>query len=315
MRAPPQRRSAPGGAPARSQGGAAGQNPAQNSPKGKAAAARPSRSGHAPGKPGGAGLVELHPALALAAALLVVLAALGLTLATGGRGRALHARASAYADRTLASLGLRVARVQLQGASGFARPYILQAAGVEPGRSILGLDLADLRARVERVGYVKSARVLRLLPDTLRLSVTERPRLAVWQHAGRVGVVDDQGRPIDGADPGLFPDLPLIVGEGAPEAAAAVLPAVQARPRLMQRLEALVRVDARRWDLRLKDGGLIQLPAEGEDAALIQLDQLDQRSRLLELGFERIDLRDPEMVTVRPRAAAARPSVDSAPVL
>jgi cell division protein FtsQ len=54
----------------------------------------------------------------------------------------------------------------------------------------------------------------------------------------------------------------------------------------------------------MKDGGLIQLPASGEDAALIQLDKLDQRSRILELGFERIDLRDPELVAVRPRQVA-----------
>ena len=73
----------------------------------------------------------------------------------------------------------------------------------------------------------------------------------------------------------------------------------------MAGIEALVRVDDRRWDLRLKDGALIQLPALDEDAALIQLDQLDQRARVLELGFERIDLRDPEMIAVRPRAAAA----------
>jgi cell division protein FtsQ len=69
----------------------------------------------------------------------------------------------------------------------------------------------------------------------------------------------------------------------------------------MERMEALVRVDNRRWDLRLKDGSLVQLPATGEEAALIQLEQLDQKSRLLELGFERIDLRDPAVVAVRPR--------------
>ena len=32
-----------------------------------------------------------------------------------------------------------------------------------------------------------------------------------------------------------------------------------------------------------------------------ELDQLDQRSRILELGFARIDLRDPDMIAVRPR--------------
>ena len=84
-------------------------------------------------------------------------------------------------------------------------------------------------------------------------------------------------------------------------AAAAILPEVAARPRLAERVEALVRVDGRRWDLRMKDGSLVQLPAVDEGAALIQLEQLDQRSRILELGFERIDLRDPTVVAVRPR--------------
>ena len=83
--------------------------------------------------------------------------------------------------------------------------------------------------------------------------------------------------------------------------AGRTLALLRSRPQLLQRMEALVRVDDRRWDIRLNDGGLIQLPAENEDSALIQLDQLDQKARILELGFARIDLRDPEMVAVRPR--------------
>jgi cell division protein FtsQ len=77
------------------------------------------------------------------------------------------------------------------------------------------------------------------------------------------------------------------------------------RPRLRQKLEALVRVDGRRWDLRLKDGSIIQLPAVGEDQALMQLDELDRRQGLLDLGFARIDLRDPEMIAVRPKEGGA----------
>jgi cell division protein FtsQ len=72
----------------------------------------------------------------------------------------------------------------------------------------------------------------------------------------------------------------------------------------MERMDALVRVDDRRWDLRMKDGSLIQLPAVGEEESLMRLEQLDQRSRILELGFERIDLRNPDVVAVRPRQPA-----------
>ena len=155
------------------------------------------------------------------------------------------------------------------------------------------------------MGWVKSAKVVRLLPDTLVIAVVERQRLAVWQNQGQTQVVDVEGKVIEEANPSNFSNLPLVVGVGANEAAPAIMPMVLSRPRLVSRLEALVRVDQRRWDLRLKDGGIIQLPAVGEDSALIQLDQIDQKSRILDLGFERIDLRNPEALAIRPRAGSA----------
>ena len=73
---------------------------------------------------------------------------------------------------------------------------------------------------------------MRLLPDTLVIAVSERPRLAVWQHGGQTSVVDKDGQIIPEADAGLFSDLPLIVGEGANETAAALLPEItRAAPR------------------------------------------------------------------------------------
>ncbi len=256
---------------------------------------------YAPAKLAGASRVGLHPRAATAAAGAVLLGGLVLMLATGGRAQALGGAITAGLDHRAATMGLRVKAVRIEGASDFSRPYIMAAAGLSPDRSILGLDLDAIREQVEQVGWVNDARVVRLLPDTLMIRVSERPRLAVWQHKGLTEVVDIKGQVIPEADPGRVPGLPLVVGEGANEAAAAMLPLLAGRPRLTQRLEALVRVDARRWDLRLKDGTLIQLPAGGEDGALIQLDQLDHQARVLDLGLERIDLRDPTTTAVRPR--------------
>jgi len=246
------------------------------------------------------------PVRTLVAATAVLLIGGGLiAAASGGRGQAVAATIGHGVDTSFSELGFRMARVDVRGASAFAEPLIRDAVGVSDGSPSLGVDIAALRERIEKVGYVRSATVARMLPDVLVVSVVERNRQAVWQHAGQIHVIDDHGKVIPEANPGLFSGLPMVVGEGADEAAHDILPLVQARPRLMTRLEALVRVDGRRWDLRLKDGSLIQLPSLGEDAALIQLDQLDQRSRLLELGFERIDLRDAETVSVRPRGQPA----------
>ena len=81
----------------------------------------------------------------------------------------------------------------------------------------------------------------------------------------------------------------------------------------MGQVWALVRVDGRRWDVLLKDNSLIQLPAQGEDAALMRLDQLDRDQQVLSLGFSRIDLKTPE-IHVRPKANTAA-AVTPAPLV
>lgn len=280
--------------------------PALKAPPAKASAAKP------PAKLTAARGVGLSPIAALNAAGAVIAAGLFLVLFTGDRAAAGVGAVETSIDSRLAAAGFRVDAIHLTGASPQAKDKILAAAGVQVGQPILDVDLDAVRANVEGSGWAKSAKVVRLLPGALVISVVESRQMAVWQHAGKTEVIDQNGEVLKGADPGSFPGLPLIVGAGAEEAAADILPLVSARPRLTQRLEALVRVDRRRWDLRLKDGALIQLPAVGEESALIQLDQLDGRSRLLELGFARVDLRDPEMVAVRPKSAPVNLTVASA---
>jgi cell division protein FtsQ len=248
--------------------------------------------------------VGMPPRLALAACLLVLLMVAVAVLATGRRGEFLARSARSAFETQFASLGFRVGVIHLQGATPQAQAEILAAAGLKTGAPILTLDLAAVRARVERVGWVEHARVIRLFPDTVVIAVDQRPLVAVWEHAGRTVVIAADGTVVTKVDPGSFPVLPLVVGDGANVATSGILPLIQARPRLRERLDALVRVDSRRWNLRLKDGGLILLPATDEAGALARLDQLDQTSRILDLGFARIDLRDPEMMIVRPREAA-----------
>ena len=275
---------------------------------GRRAAGRETKSAARPNKSQSAGL---GPKLALAVGGLVIVggALAGVVLAGHDHSRAVlpanpaPAHASPIA-RLFAPLGFRLERVEVQGAPDMARADILRAAALAKDTPILDLKLDALRQRVEDTGWVQDAKIVRLLPDTLVIAVTPRTPTAVWQHEGVLKVVDTEGRLIGGADPARFPALPLVVGEGAAEEARNILPLLRQHPAAMSRIDALVRVDGRRWDLRLKDGSLIQLPAIGADSALIQLDQLDQKQQLLSLGFERVDLRDPDEVVVRPRPAS-----------
>jgi cell division protein FtsQ len=256
---------------------------------------------------------RLSPQHVLMVAAGVLTAALAGVLATGGRGQQLADAVGAGVGGRFGDMGFRLEAVHVQGASAMATPDIVRAAGVSRNDPLIGMDLEALRQRVEAVGWVEEARVVRLLPNTLVIAIKERRQLAVWQHNGRSVVIDDKGQVIREANPARFTTLPLVVGAGGAEHAGEILPVLVQRPKLMARMEALVRVDDRRWDLRLKDGALIQLPAVDQEQALIQLEQLDLRSRILELGFERIDLRNPDVVAVRPRPPAPPPTTPAAP--
>lgn len=288
--------------PARVRGGSLAQ--AKPRPKAssssRSASSRGGARGAAPGKLHGAyGRLPARWALGITAGVLTL--GVGLILFTGDR---LHQTSQAIGHGIagqLAGAGFKLAALHVEGASTIAQSDIVRATGLYRDQPILGLDLNEVRSRVERVGWVKSARVVRLLPDTLVIAVSQRPTVAVWQNRGRLHVVDDHGVIIPEADPARFADLPLVVGEGANVSAASILEELHRYPRVTQRMEALVRVDDRRWDIRMKDGGLIALPAVDEGSALVQLDQLDQTRRILDLGFSRIDLRDPELVAVRRR--------------
>lgn len=241
------------------------------------------------------------PKVALMAATGAVVIAAAIALFTGDRLGKLGGAIEGGIASQLAGVGFKLSSLKITGASPMASRAIADAAGLGKDDPILGVDLEALRLRVKAVGWVEEASVVRLLPDTILVNVVERPPAAVWQTGGVMRVIDHMGRTIPEASPASFPDLPLLVGGGANEAGVAVLDLVRQRPRLAERLEALVRVDGRRWDLRLKDGTIIQLPAVGEDSALIQLDTLDRTERVLDLGLERIDLRSPDMVVVRRR--------------
>ncbi len=247
----------------------------------------------------------LPPGLALAAGLLIVALVGVAVLATGGRGAALVDGVAYRLQQPLCQPRLlALPRSTSRAPRRPPRARFSPPPASSPASRSSTSTWPPFARGWNRSGWVEHARVIRLLPDTVVIAVDQRPLMAVWEHGGRAMVVANNGAVVSQVDPAHFTTLPLVVGEGANTAARRSCLSIQARPRLAARLEALVRVDGRRWDLRLKDGTVILLPAEAEGAALARLDDLDRTSKVLDLGLARVDLRDPEMVVVRPRQAA-----------
>jgi cell division protein FtsQ len=203
-----------------------------------------------------------------------------------------------------AASGLRVTDVVVEGRANTPEPLLRAAIGVNVGDPILGFSLEETRARIETIPWVERATVERRLPGTLVVNLQERRPFAVWQNQGKFVLVDRTGQVVTNQDVAQFPHLPLIVGQGAPGAAAGLLDALRERPALAEKVVASVRVGERRWNLRMTNGTDVMLPEGHEVVALDRLIALQQQHSVLDRPLAAIDMRLPDRLVFRPKVEA-----------
>src|SRR5690606_863975 len=105
-------------------------------------------------------------------------------------------------------------------------------------------------------------------------------------------------------------DLPLTVGPDAPQHTGGFLALLSDVPAVADRVDAMVRVGGRRWDLKLDNGIDIRLPEDGVAAALERLAALQQDERLLDRDIAAIDMRLADRLVIRPRPAGGTAAED-----
>lgn len=229
----------------------------------------------------------------------------------GSSGRTLTSMRERLGEVAAAS-GLRVTDIVIEGRANTPEAMLRAAIGVSKGDPILGFSLEETRAHIEMIPWVEHATVERRLPGTLVVNLQERRPFAIWQSQGKFVLVDRAGQVVTNQDVAHFPHLPLIVGLGAPGAAAQLLDALRDRPALGEKVAACVRVGERRWNLRMTNGTDVMLPEGHEVAALDRLTQLQQDHAVLDRPLAVIDLRLPDRLVFRPRAESKTDSKDSA---
>jgi cell division protein FtsQ len=239
---------------------------------------------------------------------LIVLGSIGYGVAAGGHAAEIATELRRACDAVSNSAGLRITSIALDGEREIGRAGVLALAGIDDTSSLLCLDASSARTALMRNPWIAEATVLKLYPGRLRISVTERTPLALWQKDGRVSVIAADGTVLQGFDGSRFGNLPLVVGGGAARAARDFLDVVGRYPIVRDNVEASVFVAERRWNLRLKSGLEVKLPDTGAEQALQTLVALDRDKKLLSRDLTVVDLRLPDRVIVRlsDEAAAAR---------
>src|SRR5208283_4587532 len=153
--------------------------------------------------------------------------------------------------------------------------------------------------QLESLPWVRSAVIERRLPDTLYVSLVERKPLALWQHGGKLELIDREGAVIPVTRLDRFAKLPMVVGEGAASHAAEVLDMLASESDLASRVTAAIRVGDRRWNLRIDNAIEVLLPADEPASAWAQLARMERSSAILERDVQTVDIRLPDRLVLR----------------
>ncbi len=228
--------------------------------------------------------------------------------ATGIYGMVLGAHTPAVVKSITAASGFAIDDVRISGQSETSEIDILGQLGLDGGTSLIGFDSVAARDRIAELPWVGSASVRKIYPDRVQITITERKAYAIWQHGSRLSLVDKAGEPITDFQDGKFARLPLVVGYGAAQKAAAILDEVERFPKIAARAKGYIRVADRRWDIRLENGLTLRLPEHGSEAALLQILELDRKHGLLSRDVTVVDLRVPDRLVLKlsPQAVTHR---------
>jgi cell division protein FtsQ len=215
-------------------------------------------------------------------------------------------------NRLAVAAGFGVTRIAVNGRVHATDSAIAAALGAGPDTMMLGFDTDAAKARLEAVPWIRHAQVMRLLPSTLQVMIEERTPYAIWQNHGQTYVVDAEGVMLAPALREAYPDLPLVVGEGAAKSAVQLFDQLVPFDDLQRNLVAVIRVGDRRWTLKLLSGVEIMLPDDNIGEALASLTKLESERGVLKRDIAAVDLRLLDRVTLRLRDTA-QPNQQGAP--
>ena len=188
----------------------------------------------------------------------------------------------------------------VDGASDIVADGIRQMLPLDFPISSFDLDLEAMRATVVALDPVKSARLYVRQGNVLQVDVVERIPVVLWRNERGLQLLDNEGVLVGPAFVRAdWPELPLIVGDGADKYVTEALDLVAAAKPLSTRLRGLVRMGERRWDVVLDRDQRILLPETEAVQALERVIAMDQAVDMLERDLVAVDLRLPNRPTLR----------------
>jgi cell division protein FtsQ len=213
--------------------------------------------------------------------------------------RSLTSYLSERMEVAMGHAGFTLEDVVVEGRIRTDKEHILKILDLKRRMPLLSINLVEAKEKLEKLSWIKAARIDRRLPDTLFIRISETEPAALWQHQNKTYLVDCEGEVSEIKEAFKYKELFFVVGHQAPQHVKHLLELLEKFPDIKARITAATHLRSTRWDLRLDGKVDVRLPEKGVEDALTKLAELEKNHQLTDQEIVTIDMRLPGQLILR----------------
>tara|TARA_B100000767_G_scaffold172325_1_gene161323 strand:- start:380 stop:1222 length:843 start_codon:yes stop_codon:yes gene_type:complete len=193
--------------------------------------------------------------------------------------------------------GFLIENIHITGNNILTKKDILSSFQGLKNKNIFDIDLLQIHKILLLNKWIKDLEIKRILPNTIKIKITEQKAIAIWQTKSGNKLITQKGNVILVKKVNDFKNqLPIMNGAEANQNTLKILKILKQNPQLYERIWSISYISKRRWDIHFKEGLKILLPKDDIEKAWLRIQHLQKNYNILELGLTEIDIRNKNQI-------------------
>ena len=202
-----------------------------------------------------------------------------------------------YINKFLINNGFIIKNIEVLGVNHLDKNDIIKIISTNNNINIFNVNIKNIYRNIMDNTWIKKASIKIIYPNTIKVFLTEKKPIAIWQNRYGNSLITKSGDIIFEKNLEKFKNnLPIIIGQNAHKNVHSILNILSSKKDFIKNIWSLTFVNERRWDLHFNQGLTIKLPSKNVENAWQKVVYLHKKFNILSLYLTEIDLRNSNQI-------------------
>ena len=193
--------------------------------------------------------------------------------------------------------GFKIKNIEISGLNHLDKNDIIKIVNAYNDINIFNVNVDDIYKKIKNNTWIKKASIEIIYPNTIKILLTEKKPVAIWQNRYGNTLITKSGDVIFEKNLEEFKNyLPIVVGQNVHKEVQSILDIFSKNKDFVTNIWSLTFVNQRRWDVHFNQGLTIKLPSKNLEKAWEKVLYLEKNFKILNLGLTEIDLRNSDQI-------------------